>query len=380
MRIRATVSIAMGLALAGCTFDPAARQELDTVRVATFNVGLAPGDVARVDERAPAVVAALADSTADVLCLQELWRTGDFDALRAAATRYSFAARRTPEPAESEGCSTEELEPVRSCSESSCSGLTGSELADCALGSCDAQIGSVSSSCINCMLGVISAGGGISQIGADCAIEGGGGDAFLYDGAFDVALLTSLPVADRDAIALDSSVVRASVEYARVDSPLGPLHVFCTHLASPLDSLGPYAGDFESWEGEQAHQIDRLLAFVEERTGGSGQVVLAGDLNTGPAVPAAGIDAVRPALYARFAGAGFESPFVEQRDAACTYCSAPTELIDHVMVRGIDADRRAERRWVDTIELRVGSETLSTTLSDHVGLELTLSRPRGESP
>lgn len=373
-------ALVLGATLMGCAFDPVARPEQDTLRVLTFNSGLAPGDVPHADERAPAVAAALAASDADVLCLQELWRDADYEAVRAAAARHPFAARRAAEPAESVGCAREELGPVRGCAEASCPGLAGGELADCALRSCDAQVAAVSGSCVNCMLGVISGGGGIAEIDAGCAVEGGGGAGFLYDGAFDVALLTSLPVVAEGSLALDASVVRASVQHVQVESPLGPVHVFCTHLASPLDSLGPYPGELGSWEQEQEHQIEQVLAFVEERAGGAGPVVLTGDLNTGPGVPAAGIAPVRPGLYARFAAAGFESPFVEQPEAACTYCGSPPELIDHVLVRGLDAARSAARRWVDPIRITVAGDSLETPLSDHVGLELTLSRPRGEAP
>ena len=68
-------------------------QSSETVlRVETFNVGLAHGFVDHAEDRAPQIWEHVAQSDADVICLQEVWTDDDrADALEATADSHPHA-------------------------------------------------------------------------------------------------------------------------------------------------------------------------------------------------------------------------------------------------------------------------------------------------
>lgn len=204
--------------------------------------------------------------------------------------------------------------------------------------------------------------------------------AYLFDGAFDVAILSAFPVEVHDTLVLDSFEVRASVEYALIDAPIGPLHVFCTHLASDV-SRGPYGGEHGSYEGENDHQIQQLLAFVEEKTGGAAPAVVLGDLGTGPEVAGTPLVAVWPTHYQRLIDAGFTNPYAAQPDVACTSCpdnsfrrpESDAKLTDHVLVRDVQLPTVVHRLHTEEVAVPVDGAPQGMHLSDHYGLQLTLA-------
>ena len=144
-----------------------------------------------------------------------------------------------------------------------------------------------------------------------------------------------------------------------------------------------YGGDYGDWKGEQAHQIEQLLEYIEEKSGeegSSGQVVLLGDLNTGPAVTDHGIQPEWPENYQLLVDAGLTEPYLAQSDVQCTDCpensfhsaDSDAKLIDHVLLRGVAASPHVERVMTETVTIEVDGEPVETHLSDHFGLELTL--------
>ena len=364
------------IAVVGC-FDTYGEMR-EPVTFATVNVGLAPVDVSYTDERAPLAIDALASLDTDVLCVQELWRDSDYEALVAAASEAFPHAQRRPAMPAGTGCGADELGAIGACADTHCADYSGEELANCSLEHCSGELGAASGSCVNCLLGVVGAGGDIPTIRAECG--GDGTQGFLFDGAFDTALLTRLPVLEQNALVLDSFLVRASVEHARVETPVGPVDVFCTHLASAISDF-TYDGEHGDWEGEQAHQITQLLRFVEERTdvNGAGAVIL-GDLNTGPAIPEAGIEPVWESHYDRVIAAGFEDPHADSPEVQCTACPDNTfhlgsrpKLIDHVLVRGLDTRRATiERFFTEPVNVPTAEGSIESHLSDHYGVRLTL--------
>ena len=370
------------IAMAGGCFDSQGQvpDMREPVSFATWNVGLAPVDVAYTDERAPLVIDALATLDADVLCVQELWRDSDYGALVAAASETFPHAQRRPAMPGDAGCAEDELGAIADCAALHCEGLSGGELASCALDedTCLPVFGELSSACSTCIADEVVTGGGIPEVYEGCTSEGGAG--FIFGGAFDTALLTRLPVVERNALVLDSFLVRASVEHARVETPEGPIDVFCTHLASAIDTF-PYEGAFGDWHGEQARQIEQLLGFVDERTdpNGGGAVIL-GDLNTGPSIPAAAIEPVWEEHYAMLIAAGFDDPHAASPDVQCTACPDNTfhlgsrpKLIDHVLVRGLDASNATiDRLFTEPVSIPTSEGTVESHLSDHYGVRLSL--------
>lgn len=353
-------------------------------RALTWNVGLAPLDVDYATERASPVVAALAAVGVDLLCVQEFWQEEDWDALVAATESRLPSTERLPaEPVEGT-CTPAEMDPLQTCVDDACPDLAGEPLANCALGDCGAEISGLTDLCFACLVAQIEEGADIDQLRTACRSEADPGEmeAFIYGGAYDTGILTSAPVLAEGSLVLDSYLLRASVNWARVDTSIGDLDVFCTHLASAIPQ-SDYGGDFGDWKGEQARQIEQLLAFIDEKSsedGSSGQIIVLGDLNTGPAIQESGIESEWPENFQHLVEAGLTAPYLAQSDVQCTDCpensfhaadSAP-KLIDHVLLRGVAASAHVERVMTQTVTIEVDGETVETNLSDHFGLQLTL--------
>lgn len=327
-----------------------------SIRVMTFNTGLAPGDVPLVEERVAAVAAALAESESDVLCLQEFFRTADLEAVLAAGD-YSGVVHHPDADDEPTGCEEGELEPVADCVAAQCPGACGTALLECAVDQCDAL--DLSSGCVSCAL---DAAGCVDEVRAQCA--DGGGVGYLYP-AYDTAILSRVPILESESRVLDSTLVHAAADFARLDTEIGELDVYCVHLTSSIGRF-EYEGEFGSWEGERAHQLEQVLAFTAERSAGR-PFVVAGDLNA----------ALGSAELLRFAEAGFGSVGTRGGESLpCTICPDNTfrdegtasRRVDHVLIsQGLEGS--AHRIFADPVTLTVDGSPVQSSLSDHYGIE-----------
>lgn len=343
-----------------------------TLEVLTYNTGLAPLDVAYAQERAPLVIEALAADGADILCIQELWREEDAVALEASVAEWARHFQRSPAAPGDATCGSTELDALATCAEAACPDLAGEALSDCAIAECSDDLVELSSGCASCVIDAVRSGGDVATVRRDC--EGEGGAGFLYGGAFDVALIARYPAVAHESLRLDSSLVRASVEYATLETPLGEVQVFCTHLASEIATFA-YEGPHGDWMGEQTHQVQQMLQWIADRSAPGGAVIVAGDLNTGPE---GALHAARwPTNYETITGAGFQNSYIDLGNADCTICGNNTfidprstgKLIDHVLHVGLQGVE-ASRALTDRVDLpSVGS----THLSDHFGLRVTFS-------
>ena len=131
--------------------------------------------------------------------------------------------------------------------------------------------------------------------------------------------------------------------------------------------------DFESYEAEQAYQIDALISFVDEKSSTENTIVL-GDMNTGP-------DEL-PNNYQKFEAAGFSNFYLEAfQDTLCTFCADNTlnggtgdggETIDHILYKS-DATPLMTGRILQAIEtIETSDGPLESNLSDHYGVQLIL--------
>ena len=208
----------------------------------------------------------------------------------------------------------------------------------------------------------------------------GGTEAFrVYSGSTGTGILTNAEILERDALTLPSVLDRRAVLYAKLATPIGELHAFCTHLTANLAGV-PHPGK-TSWRRDQSAQIDALLAFVEKKADGRPALIL-GDLNTGPAIAPA-ISPSLPDHYARLVQRGFLNPYAAQRDVRCTYCfDNPLEggrgtrgvLIDHVLLRGFEGSvLPGEQIMRPLVTVEPAGKPVRIGLSDHYGVSVTLS-------
>jgi endonuclease/exonuclease/phosphatase family metal-dependent hydrolase len=323
------------------TLAPAAPTR--SVRFATFNAGLLPGASAYRRERARALAARLPTLGVDALCLQEVWLDDDWR-LVSSAIHEALPTAIRPE-ASGGGCSTEETARIAACERGTCSDLDDEARAECLVGRCGRLATSLSPACLARLLG------GTSGLG----------------------FATRLAISHSDVLSLDSTVEPRAAIHARLDDPA--LHVFCTHLTPAIALPGRTP---EAATVEQARQIDRLLDWIDERTGDGAPVVLLGDLNTGPASD--GGSARVPDHLARMLARGFVDPAASSAPR-CTFCSDNPLVgghgpggarIDHTLLRGWGG-RASVRRILDE-PIALDGTAAPSRYSDHYGLELTLER------
>jgi endonuclease/exonuclease/phosphatase family metal-dependent hydrolase len=314
---------------------------------------------------------------ADIVCLQELWdvRTleGTADAL-AEAFPYSHRSVQATGGIGGADCTESEASTLAECLSDNCGDEEGSSLALCAVQNCADEFMSVSMPCQQCIASNQSSGS-LDELTSICAA----GEGATYTDQTGLLLLSRLPLEELDYLALPSALGDRGVLSARVQTDFaGSVDLFCTHLAATLDL--EYTGDFDSWEGERAEQIERLLDYAGERSAGARAVL--GDLNCGPVTDearGAGAEA-----FARFGDEDFAAPYVEG-DGRCTWCSDNPltgfsddgadigAILDHVLVSEFPpVTSEPARIFDDRIRVEVDGDTVETVRSDHYGVQVTL--------
>lgn len=373
MRSLAALALLLPFTGAGCSDDDVAEPSL---AVATYNTGLAKSYVDYATERAPLVIEALAEQDVDVLCVQEVWDSEDWDALKEASPLKNTL--HLPPIEEDAGdaalCTEAELTPLGACVMEKCDVGPG-ELTNCALANCGAQVGALSSECQGCITGVIGTLS-LTEIIAACGPGGEGSSGYAYGGSFGIGLLSYEPFEAEDSLVFSSTSNRRGVLYGKTRAADGlPVHVFCTHLSANLSNV-PYTGTLGSWELEQTRQIRALTRFINDKTSADDRIVLLGDLNTGPKEK--GIAAELPANYAMFESDGFENAYLQSGDVQCTFCASnalqpenpdPSVLIDHVLLKGFgETPYSTSQIMRGEITIRSNGTAVDTAYSDHYGL------------
>ncbi|WP_437759909.1 endonuclease/exonuclease/phosphatase family protein [Sorangium sp. So ce1389] len=336
-------------------------------QVATFNAGLAVGVLPYATERVPRVIEALAGLDVDLLFVQEFWLDAHWDLLRRALeSRLPHAFRPEPaHPAAHGACSASQVRPLVACAEAKCDGLTDEALARCVVQSCASTALTLPTPCLNCIAS--RPVGTIHEIVDRCVGEPTASQAspagrssrygglIAYGGSFGTGLLARAPLEARDILVFESTVNARGALYARVAAPgLGALHIFAAHL-SPGGA-------------EQPPQVERLLAWVDEKAGGAPALLL-GDLNTTPG----------SSLFRRLEGAGFRDADVPDRRGTFSHDGLGTGdvgdsgwRLDHVLLRGLDARLRVGRILDAPVTISAEGRPVRTTLSDHFGVLATI--------
>ncbi len=353
-----------------------------TLRLTTWNAGLADGFVPYTPERRPLAIAAIAAIDADVVCLQEVWQDADVDAVidGAAATfphTYHVATNDDASVGLPPACTPGEAGPLKVCVEAGCSAAP--DLADCALSKCGPEFQATSLGCQTCMAANIALT--IPEIFQACAL---GSSQFTFAGRNGLILLSRTPLKQPTMTVLESFLVKRAVISAQVDTPAGALPVLCTHLSAGLAQV-KYAGKAASWEAEQAEQVVAVRALVASVADADGRAVVMGDTNSGPAI-APDIDGEAEANYVQLVGSDLVDPWVAQADRTCTWCADNPltgypkggTLIDHVLLRGgakLATNATATRILDGPIEVEHDGAKVTVRLSDHYGVSVTVTLP-----
>lgn len=352
------------------------------LRVGTYNAGLAHGFVDYADERVAAVGPAVAALDLDVLCMQEVWEPADRQAIEAAVAANLPNTFNIPaDPGECAGaaCQEQETADLVACVEPACSEVPPAMLVGCATDNCGDQVNALSAPCITCIS--MNIGKSLDEMLEVCGPDAGARGCYAYEGSFGTDILSRYPLTEKQSLVFDSSLNRRAVLYAKATgTAFGDVHVFCTHLTANLSAV-PYPGMFGSWGAEQAAQITQMRAFIDEKAGADGKVVVLGDFNCGPAVP----NQAEAELVENYEALipGFNPTYPTQADTECTFCGdnplvsgvdrEHSVLLDHILLRGFgDAGVTASRILDQAIMLESNGMTVDAALSDHYGLQAVI--------
>jgi len=364
--------------LAGCGDDDTGGGDpAKSFRMATYNGGLAPGFVDYAAERAPAVYEAAGSLDVDLLCVQEFWSPEDRAGVKqaAAALPNSVFLEEMQETSDTIPCAdAAAIDALITCAKASCE---DPPTPNCIV-TCNAEFSGLDSACAGCVQAQF--GGTIDEINDGCSKPA---DLWVYGGSFGIGILTNGEILDQDTRILEANTTRRAVIYAKVDTPIGEVHAFCTHLTAGLSSVDhPKASEGGSWEAEQRAQIDVLRDMMDEKAGADGIAVLLGDLNTGPAV---GDNVAEFEEHYNLIAEGFTNHYIEQR-TECTFCNentlvsgsadeSPSEVIDHILIRNFSGSATMSRELDGIISVdTVDDGTIDTNISDHFGVMGTYTK------
>lgn len=384
-RLACLLGLPLLVALTGCSdseTESSTPPPPGRVKAVTYNLGLALGFVDATLERGPFAIQAAAEIDTDVLCVQEVWTPEDVAALQSAAARFPNTVFPAPQPDSDPGqaaCGASDqaaLTTLRTCVDTNCADICADQLVNCVLGECGADLAAVPTVCQTCLQANV--GKPIDDILAACNATS---EAYVYGGSFGIGLLTHVPILSSEELVLQSTTTRRAVIHAELDTVLGPVHAFCTHLTAGLSAV-EYQGPYGSWEEEQSAQIDEMLALVEQKAGADGQVLLMGDLNTGPAGES--YIAEVPVNYDKLVAAGLANPYLAPADEPCTFCrtnplvdgaadESASVVIDHILLRNMPAESWSERVIDGDLALaEYCGEAANLKHSDHYGVRTHL--------
>jgi endonuclease/exonuclease/phosphatase family metal-dependent hydrolase len=361
--MRATLPLLLALAACGGS---------GPVTVVTYNAGLAPGFVDGAASRTPLIAAAVASLDADVVCLQEVWTPGDIAAVKAA-TAQAFPHQLWPEGGQETlddaGCTTEETGRLIGCVRNNCSEVCDEFLDDCMLANCGVSFINVSRTCQGCVMANV--GADVDAVEATCTTSF---PQYAYEGSFGTAVLSRHPIVESDHHELSATTNRRGVHHAVVRGPAGRMDVYCTHLTAVFSVL-PYPREQGTWASEQRAQVTAMRRLVDD-TARTDKVVLMGDFNTGPAGD--GLVAEQPESWAALTP-GYTVPYVDA-GGACTWCpdnpligGGDPHILDHVLVKGFSGAPATRRILDEGATIDVCDEVTQGALSDHYGVEVTLT-------
>jgi len=340
--------------------------------VTTFNAGLARNYVPHVDARRAAIIAALRDLDSDAVCLQEVWEDRDADAVTAgvkARFPHAFRVATTGEAAGGPACTADALKPLGECVSGPCVGAE--DLPGCVMKTCAMAFLGLPGGCRSCLAANLSR----PMEEALAACTGGGGSSLAYDGRNGLLLLSRHPLEETSHLVLDSFLLRRAALHAMIRVGGRDVDLFCTHLTAYLPEV-EYQGPHGSWEGEQARQIDQVVAWVEEIAPFE-SAVLMGDMNCGPANAEWEVAASAAQNFRKLVAAGFRSPYTEDH-GHCTWCGRANPLIrsgpelrilDHVLFRRFGTDFLEPERILDDVLVETASGEVP--LSDHFGVRVS---------
>lgn len=415
---RSLVFLSILTLLAGCGESTQARDSQEVV-VDTFNVALAGAFITFEAERRPFIVEAIADSDADILCLQEVWDQSDKVAIRdAAAQAYPHSAffednldtpiddatnqqgvvppPPTTAPCEGEAL-TSQLNAGVDCLEENCSTPDGRTTSDeCAEEKCLSEVFGLLSApppqrCYACLVTQLPTEL-LTDIRSRCPTVIN--QDLAFQGQNGVMILSRHPLKNARELVIPGTWNRRTILSATAELPNGAeLDAYCNHLTSIFFSFTfPYTGQYGdgtntagAWQAEQELQAEKLINYVTETSGARPAVIL-GDFNAGHAFPDEDIVAQGEATLDLLESV-FELAYTADYAPLCTFCSGtnpvtdpgdPVGWIDHILLDNLTSDSVLSTERVfdeDVVPVGPVDDQMIVPLSDHFGMRSVIVVP-----
>ncbi|XP_071102566.1 uncharacterized protein [Haliotis cracherodii] len=325
------------------------------VQLMTFNADLSQL-VPHYKQRKELIPLALAETNADVVCLQGIWKGSDVDHISTAVKGvfpHSFSnVHYTVGESESEvkkmviwtwlekyfpmlraePCKVMEAVPMGYCLLFSCQGLFGTELMKCMASNCARYMNEISAACIACIVRRPNNAKYEAECGEAVAFPGMSGRLNSHG----LLMLSKLNITGTTMVRQQTGNHGfLKIEIQDVGS------VICAHLHAS-DQL-PAVEDCGEKDANPNRAYDNLMGVYNIMSSGDTKNhVIMGDLNTSPQLPW-NITPLFGASYAALIYAGFSIPYVEHI-GHCSYCADnklvrsmgynKSHILDHVLTKG----------------------------------------------
>jgi endonuclease/exonuclease/phosphatase family metal-dependent hydrolase len=361
----------------------------ETVKVTTYNLGLAHTFVPFAEQRLAPLASRLANYDSDILCLQEVWKKSDqrkIDKKLKGKFPFSFKTKiKNYREGSKPTCRIKEIfgeGKFVSCMQDQCGGKDGDDFADCIIDQCGGALEKLKAENRTCASALMAQVGKnpIASIPTLLNPMWRAGQ-FAYKGSNGLMLYSKYPLEDERYIDLKdvSTLNRRGAIQAVANIKGKKIQVLCTHLTADLSATVPYAGVFRDWEQENGEQMDRLLQVANQKLY---PTIFLGDFNCGFEDPIAGILGELEGNCQKVLDWGYADPLSEET-RECTFC--PDNLlnegeensvaIDHVFLKDLNA-RSSKIVFKDQITIEDKDKGfVKTQLSDHYGLEVEVQLP-----
>ncbi len=340
--------------------------------VVTYNAGLAHTYVPYASERISYIVDALKKESADVLCLQEVWRAEDRAYLiKELSSEYQFTHFEKVEQnyaTKKPVCKLKNLfgkKKFVTCTMKKCKKKSGDDFTSCVINECREPLNRLKNDNRQCAKALMAQVGKSSLKSIWAVINPfKAASLFSYGGGNGLLLLSKKPISNKSVVDMSdvSTLNRRAALTADVED-LGT--VKCAHLTADLDLDAPYAGNFSSWSQENKVQVERLVKSARAE-----KSIVMGDFNCGPEMLSYNLKGELANNCEILSNNLYDS--LSEINPECTFCSSniladvkDDMMIDHIYTSDDLRPRSAEVIFKEKIIIE-GEET---NLSDHYGIK-----------
>lgn len=362
------------------------RVNADSLKVMSYNLGLAHTFVPLSSERLPALIKNIKKTDSDVICMQEVWTKKDRSKIIRSLKRsfpYTHNIKiKQKYSSYRPTCKMKDLfgdGKFLTCVKSDCKGTSGDEYTGCIIKKCRGALETLKVENADCAQGVI-AQVGKTTLQAMAAVFNPfkGAGLFSYKGSDGLLILSKYKMYNQRSLELAdiSTGTRRRVLFSDIDIAGKKVTIGCTHLTANLSRSVPYTGEFTSWEMENFEQVKQMINATKDI---KHPLLLAGDFNCSQRDTARNVMSQFGNSCDAFSRNDFKDSF-QKEVGHCTFCEKNTLvrksslgrrnfLLDHIFSKNIEATE-AQLKFSEIIKVRKKRKMIDTNLSDHYAIKV----------